>query len=189
MLGHRIAFLPRFKLGWCASSLVVSGFGYFLCFKPLKWSFVFPHVSSVLQLCLFWVVCLQFLCYDLNLKQLRMVQKFSSVSLHTVGGGKVDLVRWAEVRTKTSFYVDYQQQLRCSNFWGRLQESSARQTTIFMFSAAKTCTFSDLWTATTLAGDDFKFSEHQILCPQTHVYKNRFSSDASGYSPQCQAAD
>lgn len=97
MLGHRIAFLPRFKLGWCASSLVVSGFGYFLCFKPLKWSFVFPHVSSVLQLCLFWVVCLQFLCYDLNLKQLRMVQKFSSVSLHTVGGKKqiwLDEQKW-----------------------------------------------------------------------------------------------
>lgn len=46
--------------------------------------FVF-RVSSVLQLCLFWKVDLQFLCRDLNLKQLRMVQKFSSVSLHTVG--------------------------------------------------------------------------------------------------------
>lgn len=45
---------------------------------------LFP-VSSVLQLCLFWEVYLQFPCYDLNLKQLRMVQKFSSVSLHTVG--------------------------------------------------------------------------------------------------------
>lgn len=52
-----------------------------------KWSFCSPlRASSVLQLCLFWKVCLQFLCYDLNLKQLRMVQKFSSVSLHTVGG-------------------------------------------------------------------------------------------------------
>lgn len=74
MLGHWIASLLRVSIG-------------LMC---LLWPFqdevilFFSHVSSVLQLCLFWEVSLQFLCYDLNLKQLRMVQKFSSVSLHTV---------------------------------------------------------------------------------------------------------
>lgn len=79
MLGHWDCFSSAFQLGCSGSSLVVSGSD----------PFVSRCVSSVLQLCLFWRVCLQFLCYDLNLKQLRMVQKFSSVSLHTVGrGGK-----------------------------------------------------------------------------------------------------
>lgn len=74
-LGHRIASLLRVS-NWADVCLLWPFQDEVILF--------FPHVSSVLQLCLFWEVSLQFLCYDLNLKQLRMVQKFSSVSLHTV---------------------------------------------------------------------------------------------------------
>lgn len=88
-------FSSAFQLGCSGSSLVVSGSD----------PFVSRCVSSVLQLCLFWRVCLQFLCYDLNLKQLRMVQKFSSVSLHTVGGGKSTFGQLSRIDCRSIFFL------------------------------------------------------------------------------------